>query len=115
MVAQIHAEHAHVIISVWSRFDVGCENLQQLKDVNGVLDPVYPNVWPKGEGQWYDAFSADARRVYWRQILGEAVQARVRRLVARRQRSRSWAATGARSATCATALGPAHGWPTRTR
>ena len=28
MVAQIHAEHAHIIISVWSRFDVGCENLQ---------------------------------------------------------------------------------------
>jgi alpha-glucosidase (family GH31 glycosyl hydrolase) len=68
MVAQIHAEHAHVIISVWSRFDVGCENLQELKAVNGVFDPVYPNVWPKGEGQWYDAFSADARRVYWRQI-----------------------------------------------
>jgi alpha-D-xyloside xylohydrolase len=68
MVAQIHAAHAHIIISVWSRFDVGCENLQQLKDVNGVFDPVYPNVWPKGQGQWYDAFSADARRVYWRQI-----------------------------------------------
>ena len=68
MVAQIHAAHAHVIISVWSRFDVGCENLQELKAVNGVFDPVYPNVWPKGEGQWYDAFSADARRVYWRQI-----------------------------------------------
>jgi len=68
MVAQIHAEHAHVIISVWSRFDTGCENLRQLKAVNGVFDPVYPNVWPKGEGQWYDAFSADARRVYWRQI-----------------------------------------------
>ncbi len=68
MVAQIHAAHAHIIISVWSRFDVGCENLQQLKAVNGVFDPVYPNVWPKGQGQWYDAFSADARRVYWRQI-----------------------------------------------
>ena len=68
MVAQIHAQHAHVILSVWSRFDVGCENLRQLKAVNGVFDPVYPNVWPKGEGQWYDAFSADARRVYWRQI-----------------------------------------------
>ena len=68
MVKQIHDEHAHVIISIWSRFDVGSENLQQLKDVHGVFDPVYPNVWPKGEGQWYDAFSADARRVYWRQV-----------------------------------------------
>jgi alpha-D-xyloside xylohydrolase len=74
MVAQIHAAHAHIIISVWSRFDVGCENLRQLKDVNGVLDPVYPNVWPKGQGQWYDAFSADARRVYWRQISDKLFQ-----------------------------------------
>jgi alpha-D-xyloside xylohydrolase len=64
MVRQIHDQHAHIIISVWSRFDVGSENLRQLKDVDGVFDPVYPNVWPKGEGQWYDAFSADARRVY---------------------------------------------------
>jgi alpha-D-xyloside xylohydrolase len=68
MVKQIHDENAHIIISVWSRFDVGSDNLQQLKDVNGVFDPIYPNVFPKGQGQWYDAFSADARRVYWTQI-----------------------------------------------
>ncbi len=68
MVAQIHDEHAHIIISVWSRFDVGSDNLAQLKAVNGVFDPVYPNVFPKGQGQWYDAFSADARKVYWGQI-----------------------------------------------
>jgi alpha-D-xyloside xylohydrolase len=68
MVKQVHDEHAHIIISVWSHFDIGSENLRQLKAVDGVYDPVYSNLWAKGENQWYDAFSADARRVYWRQI-----------------------------------------------
>lgn len=68
MVKQIHDEHAHVIISIWSRFDIGSENLKQLKAVNGIFDPVYPNVWIKGEGQWYDPYGAEARRVFWRQI-----------------------------------------------
>jgi alpha-D-xyloside xylohydrolase len=68
MVRRIHDEHAHIIVSVWPRFDPGSENLRQLKAVNGVYDPVYPNLWTPGEGQWYDAFNSDARRIFWRQM-----------------------------------------------
>ena len=30
--------------------------------------PVFKNVYPPGQGRWYDAFSATARAIYWRQI-----------------------------------------------
>ncbi|MDE1984913.1 MAG: glycoside hydrolase family 31 protein [Alphaproteobacteria bacterium] len=69
MMQTLHGEHVHAIISVWPRFDLGTANLAELDKAGGMLAPVYPNVYPKGEGRWYDPFSAAGRDIYWRQIM----------------------------------------------
>ena len=68
MVDSIHNMHAHMLISVWARFDLGTANEKELDQAGALYPGVVPNVYPKGEGRWYDAFNADGRRIYWRQI-----------------------------------------------
>ncbi|HEX9933979.1 MAG TPA: TIM-barrel domain-containing protein, partial [bacterium] len=68
MVNNVHAANAHVIISVWPRFDLGLKNLAELEEAGAVYPPVYQNVYPKGEGKWYDPFNAEGQRIYWKQI-----------------------------------------------
>ena len=65
MVAAVHAAHAHLIISVWPRFDLGTTHLAELEQAGAVYPPVFPNVYPKGEGKWYDPFNPAGRRLYW--------------------------------------------------
>jgi alpha-D-xyloside xylohydrolase len=67
MVSRLHAMNAHMMISVWSRFDVGTANAQEL-DKAGAIFPAVKNVYPLGEGRWYDPFNADGRRLYWKQM-----------------------------------------------
>jgi alpha-D-xyloside xylohydrolase len=64
----LHATNAHMIISVWARFDTNIANANALTAVNGLYTNVLANVWPAGYGQWYDPFNASARQVYWSQI-----------------------------------------------
>jgi alpha-D-xyloside xylohydrolase len=68
MMKQLHDEHVHLLISVWARFDEGSSNATALR-ADGDLYPqsVY-NAYPSGKGEWYDAFKASARALYWRQI-----------------------------------------------
>lgn len=68
MVKQLHDQHVHLLVSVWAKFDVDSEHYKQLEAVNGLFDPVLPYVYPKGKGKWYDPFSADARKLYWKQM-----------------------------------------------
>lgn len=68
MVRQLHDEHVHMLISVWAKFDVGTPNEIALENAHGLFAPVIPYVYPKGKGKWYDAFSAQGRRLYWQQI-----------------------------------------------
>lgn len=68
MMNELHAEHVHLIISVWARFDTGCANWRQLKDAGALYPEVLRNVYPKGEGQWYDAFNPVGRDIYWHQL-----------------------------------------------
>ncbi len=68
MVKQLHRENFHLLISVWPRFEVGSEHYRQLEAVNGLFEPVFPNVFPKGEGKWYDPFNPKARQIYWQEI-----------------------------------------------
>jgi len=68
MVDSIHKMNAHVLISVWARFDLDTANGKELEQAGALYSPVVPNVYPKGEGKWYDAFNSDGRRIYWRQI-----------------------------------------------
>jgi alpha-D-xyloside xylohydrolase len=68
LMTMLHAANAHAIISVWPRFDVGIANANQLAAVNGLFTNVLNNVYPAGQGQWYDPFNAAARQVYWSQM-----------------------------------------------
>ena len=68
LMATLHATNVHAIISVWARFDVGIQHANELAAVNGLYTNVLNNVYPAGQGQWYDPFNASARQVYWSQM-----------------------------------------------
>lgn len=68
MVATLHAAHVHAPISVWARFDLGTENLRELDRAGAAFPKTYRNVYPAGEGRWYDPFSPAGRTIYWDQI-----------------------------------------------
>jgi alpha-D-xyloside xylohydrolase len=44
-------------VSVWPRFDAGTANAQELEKAGGLFIPTYKNVYPPGEGRWYDAWN----------------------------------------------------------
>jgi alpha-D-xyloside xylohydrolase len=69
MVEAVHRQNAHIIISVWPRFDLTTANHDALKEAGALFEPVYPNVYPAGEGRWYDAWSQKGRALYWNQIM----------------------------------------------
>ena len=71
MMTDLHAEHAHLMISVWAKFDVGSANANELSAVNGLYPKVIPYVYPPGNGQWYDPFNPAARKIYWAQMSRE--------------------------------------------
>jgi alpha-D-xyloside xylohydrolase len=75
MVKKVHEANAHIIISVWPRFDLGLKNLALLEKANATYPLVYPNVYPKGEGKWYDPFNPAGRLLYWK-FLSEHLFAR---------------------------------------
>jgi alpha-D-xyloside xylohydrolase len=66
MVKAVHDANAHIIISIWPRFDLGLTNLGRLEQAGVAFPPVYPNVYPPGKGKWYDPYSAEGRRLYWK-------------------------------------------------
>jgi alpha-D-xyloside xylohydrolase len=68
MVKTLHGMNVHVLISVWSRFDVGTKNLEALVKAGAMFEPILQNVYPKGQGRWYDAFSPAGRSLFWQQI-----------------------------------------------
>jgi alpha-D-xyloside xylohydrolase len=75
MVNAVHDAHAHIIISIWARFDLGLANTRELEAAGALFPPVYPNVYPKGQGKWYDPFDPEGRRLYWK-FLSEKLFAR---------------------------------------
>jgi alpha-D-xyloside xylohydrolase len=68
MLETLHAENIHMIVSVWARFDLNIANANALSAVNGLYTNIVPNVYPAGQGQWYDPFNPNARQVYWQEI-----------------------------------------------
>ncbi len=66
MVAAVHRAHAHIIISIWPRFDLGLKHTAELEKAHALYPAIYPNVYPKGEGRWYDPFNPEGRRLYWK-------------------------------------------------
>lgn len=43
LMRELHADHVHLIISVWARFDQGSANWRQLKDAGGLYPEVFSN------------------------------------------------------------------------
>lgn len=71
MVKALHDQNVHTVISVWARFDPGADNTAELDKAGGLYPKTYPNVYPAGQGRWYDAYNPKARALYWRQIMRE--------------------------------------------
>jgi alpha-D-xyloside xylohydrolase len=67
----IHAEHAHLMISVWGKFNPNTDNAKEM-DAKGYL--YQPNLtehikdWIGQPYTFYDAFNPDARKLFWSQI-----------------------------------------------
>jgi alpha-D-xyloside xylohydrolase len=67
MVKDLHAMNAHVLISVWPKFDLGTENFKELEKAGALYGPVM-GLRPTKQSKLYDAFSADGRKIYWAQV-----------------------------------------------
>ena len=67
-VKALHDANFHTLISVWAKFDQGSRNYDEMEAAGNLYPPVYPNVFPKGNAKWYDAFKPEARAMYWRQM-----------------------------------------------
>jgi alpha-D-xyloside xylohydrolase len=70
-IAQIHEQHARMMISVWGKFYPGTENFKEMEKA-GYL---YPNNLKENIHDWlganytfFDAFNADARKLFWKQM-----------------------------------------------
>jgi len=59
--------HAHILISVWARFDLDTANERNWSRPARFTSRDSECV-SEGSRQWYDAFNAEGRRIYWRQI-----------------------------------------------
>ena len=78
MIDEVHRKNAHFMISIWASFGPMTQQFREL-DAKGLLLPI--ETWPQsGLTFWpprmeypsgvkvYDAFSADARAVYWKYL-----------------------------------------------
>jgi alpha-D-xyloside xylohydrolase len=67
----IHAQHAHLMISVWGKFNPDTENAREM-DAKGYL--YQPNLkenikdWIRQPYTFYDAFNPGARKLFWSQV-----------------------------------------------
>ena len=73
MIDSVHQMHGRFMISVWPKFYVNTDNYKEL-DQNGwmyrqaVKDDIHDWVGPGYVGGFYDAYSPEARKVFWRQM-----------------------------------------------
>lgn len=64
MVDAVHAQHAHLMISVWPSFGEKTAIHQELKQAGLLYD--FKNWPPDGGVRVYDAFNPQARDIYWK-------------------------------------------------
>lgn len=73
MIDSIHAMNGHIMISVWPKFYATTEHFKEFQK-NGwmhmlaVEDSIRDWVGPGYIGSFYDAYSADARKLFWNQM-----------------------------------------------
>jgi alpha-D-xyloside xylohydrolase len=65
MIDRLHAENVHTMISVWPKFDPGSANYDQLNAAGCFYRDVRDG---STFGNYYDAYSANCRSIYWSQI-----------------------------------------------
>jgi alpha-D-xyloside xylohydrolase len=66
MTDEVHNMHAKIMISVWAKFDSGSTNYEELKSRNLLLKPT--SILMNPLQQYYDPYSPEGRKIYWRQI-----------------------------------------------
>ena len=73
MLDSVHQMHGRFMISVWPKFYCNTDNYKEL-DANGWMylqsptDDIHDWVGPGYKNSFYDAYSADARKMFWRQM-----------------------------------------------
>ncbi|GET31162.1 alpha-xylosidase [Prolixibacter bellariivorans] len=73
MVDSIHAMHAHMMISVWPKFYANTKHFKEFEKhgwmyMQAVKDSIRDWVGPGYVGSFYDAYSAGARKLFWKQM-----------------------------------------------
>jgi alpha-D-xyloside xylohydrolase len=68
MVKAVHDANAHIIISVWPKFDANTQTELELEKACALYSKKFLSVYPKGINMWYDPFNAKGRQIYWKQI-----------------------------------------------
>lgn len=73
MVDSVHAMNARIMISVWPKFYITTDNYKAFNEKGwiyrqAVKDSIRDWVYPGYVGSFYDAYSADARKLFWKQM-----------------------------------------------
>jgi len=73
MVDSIHALDAHIMISVWPKFYKTTGHFKEFESkgwmyMQAIKDSIRDWVGPGYVGSFYDAYSADARKLFWKQL-----------------------------------------------
>jgi alpha-D-xyloside xylohydrolase len=67
MVDELHKANIHAMISIWPVFSKGTIPYNQMSHSGGMTDILWENVMTKTMDSYYDAHSAQARQLYWKQ------------------------------------------------
>jgi len=67
MVNELHAANIHAMISIWPVFSKGTKTYDQMTHSGGMTDMQWMNVMTNILDNYYDAHSAQARNLYWKQ------------------------------------------------
>ena len=73
MVDSVHANNAHLMISVWPKFYANTDHFHEFDEKGwmyrqAIRDSIRDWVGPGYIGSFYDAYSPDARRLFWNQM-----------------------------------------------
>ena len=73
MVDEIHQLHGRLMVSVWPKFYASTEHFKEFEEngwmyMQAVKDSIKDWVGPGYVGSFYDAYSEEARKLFWKQI-----------------------------------------------
>jgi len=73
MVNEVHELHGHIMVSVWPKYYINTEHYKEFNDKGwmykrAVEDSIRDWIYPGYIGSFYDAYSEDARKLFWEQI-----------------------------------------------